>query len=93
MSKPKKPCGANSNIPPGKAGKKQTMHNTITIYLEDSPHEITAGTTLAQLLTDLGHAESDVSTAINGNFIPREERSCVLKSEDMVLCFQAIAGG
>lgn len=72
------------------------MHNTITtitIYLEDTPHEITAGTTLAQLLTDLGHAESDVSTAINGDFIPKEARDRVLQAEDMVLCFQAIAGG
>lgn len=69
------------------------MNRTITIYLEDCPHEITDGTTLEQLLTDLGHDSNDVSTAVNGNFIPREQRDCILQSEDMVLCFQAIVGG
>lgn len=69
------------------------MQNTITIYLEDAPHEVIDGTTLAQLLADLGHGENDVSTAVNGNFIPKDERGYVLQAEDMVLCFQAIVGG
>ena len=67
---------------------------TITIRLEDQPMPIPAGSTLAQLLEQLGHVAQEVSTAINGQFVPRSARdSLVLKEQDQVLVFQAIVGG
>lgn len=35
----------------------------------------TAAATLAELLSDLGYAEGQVATALNGEFIPRRARS------------------
>ena len=67
---------------------------TITIRLEDQPMPIAAGSTLAQLLEQLGHVAQEVSTAINGQFVPRSARdSLALKEQDQVLVFQAIVGG
>ena len=67
---------------------------TITIRLEDQPMPIPAGSTLAQLLEQLGHAEQDVSTAVNGQFVPRSARTALaLQAQDQVLVFQAIVGG
>ena len=67
---------------------------TITIRLEDQPMPIPAGSTLAQLLEQLGHVAQEVSTAVNSQFVPRSARdSLVLKEQDQVLVFQAIVGG
>ena len=67
---------------------------TITIRLEDQAMPIPAGSTLAQLLEQLGHVAQEVSTAVNGQFVPRSARdSLVLKEQDQVLVFQAIVGG
>ncbi len=67
---------------------------TITIRLEDQPMTIAAGSTLAQLVQQLGHAEQDVSTAVNGQFVPRSTRTgLALQAQDQVLVFQAIVGG
>ena len=67
---------------------------TITIRLEDQAMPIPAGSTLAQLLEQLGHVAQEVSTAVNGQFVPRSARdSLVLREQDQVLVFQAIVGG
>lgn len=67
---------------------------TITIRLEDQAMPIPAGSTLAQLLEQLGHVAQEVSTAVNGQFVPRSARdSLALKEQDQVLVFQAIVGG
>ena len=67
---------------------------TITICLEDQPMTVAAGSTLAQLLEQLGHAEQDVSTAVNGQFVARSARAgFFLQAQDQVLVFQAIVGG
>ena len=67
---------------------------TITIRLEDEPMPIPAGSTLAQLLEQLGHVAQEVSTAVNGQFVARSARkSLALKEQDQVLVFQAIVGG
>lgn len=66
----------------------------IVIQLDGRPHALDAGTTLAQLVTALGHEERAVSTAINGDFVPREQRGQrVLTNGDLVLLFQPIVGG
>lgn len=70
------------------------MQATITIHLENGPHTAAAGSHLADLVADLGHEEKAVSTAVNGQFVPRSQRSTTqLQDGDTVLIFQAIVGG
>ena len=67
---------------------------TMTIYLENGPYCAAAGTSLADLVADLGHEEKSVSTAVNSQFVPRSQRSTrLLHDGDTVLIFQAIVGG
>ena len=66
----------------------------ITIQLENGSSSLAAGSSLADLLVELEHEEKAVSTAVNGQFVPRSQRSAtVLQNGDMVLVFQAIVGG
>ncbi len=70
------------------------MPETIRIQLEDGPRDMPAGSSLADLVAALGHEEKAVSTACNGQFVPRSQRSAtVLQAGDQVLIFQAIVGG
>ena len=67
---------------------------SIRIQLEEGPRSIAAGSSLADLVADLGHEEKAVSTAVNGQFVPRSQRnSTALQDGDTVLIFQAIVGG
>ena len=67
---------------------------TVSVELDGAPRTLPAGTTLAALLADLGHAPAAVGTAVNGRFVARGHRDAhVLQSGDQVLCFQAIVGG
>jgi sulfur carrier protein len=67
---------------------------TISLHLDNQPYRVPAGTTLARLVADLGHAPTDVATAINGRFVPRGDRaSLALASNDAVLLFKPIVGG
>ena len=66
----------------------------ITVQLDGKPHELPAGTTLFSLLEALGHAPLSITTAVNGGFVPRSQRSAqLLQSGDVVLLFQPIVGG
>ena len=66
----------------------------ITIQLENGSRSLAAGSSLADLLVELEHEEKAVSTAVNGQFVPRSQRSAtVLQNGDTVLVFQAIVGG
>ena len=66
----------------------------ITVALDGRPHALPAGTTLAALVSLLGHAPVGVTTAINGVFVPRAQRQdWVLSDADAVLLFQPIVGG
>jgi sulfur carrier protein len=68
--------------------------DTITVQLDGRPVPLTAGTTLAELVEQLGHAPQGVSTAVNGLFVARSQRaSCLLQADDAVLLFQPIVGG
>ena len=71
-----------------------TGRATITVRLDKGLHALPACSTLADLVTALGHAPNAVTTAVNGQFVPRAERSaCVLMPDDAVLLFQPIVGG
>jgi sulfur carrier protein len=66
----------------------------ITIHLETGPRPLPAGTTLAALVEQLGHAPQAVTTAVNGDFVARAVRATrVLAEGDQVLLFQPIVGG
>ena len=67
---------------------------TIRIRLEDRGLDLAAGTTLAQLVEQLGHAPDAVSTAVDGQFVARAQRAQrVLQSGETVLFFRPIVGG
>lgn len=66
----------------------------VCIRLDERPHAVAAGTTLADLIAQLGHAETAVASALNARFVARERRRLhVLQSGDTVLLFQPIVGG
>lgn len=76
-----------ANTPPEPAA-------SIRILLEDGARSVAAGSSLADLVADLGHEEKAVSTAVNGQFVPRSQRrSRLLQGGETVLIFQAIVGG
>lgn len=67
---------------------------SITVLLDGQPHPLPAGTALADLVAQLGHAPHAASTAVNGFFVARGQRpACVLQDGDAVLLFQPIVGG
>lgn len=67
---------------------------TLHIQLDGAPHALPAGSTLADVVAQLGHAPDAVSAAVNGAFVARAARSgCVLREGDAVLLFQPIVGG
>lgn len=67
--------------------------DAIDIRLDDRPHRIARGTTLATLVEALGHAPADVASAVNGEFVARAARGRVLEGGDAVLLFKPIVGG
>jgi sulfur carrier protein len=68
--------------------------DSLTILLDGKPHAVPSGTTLEALVAEVGHATQAVSTAINGDFVPRAQRATkVLMAGDTVLLFQPIVGG
>ena len=74
--------------------ESSTATAVITLQLDGQPHRVPAGTTLAQLVEQLGHAPEAVSTAVNGDFLARGQRAArVLGEGDAVLLFQPIVGG
>jgi sulfur carrier protein len=66
----------------------------ITLQIDGQARQVAAGTTLAQLVEQLGHAPESVSTAVNGEFVARGARTGrALGEGDAVLLFQPIVGG
>jgi sulfur carrier protein len=66
----------------------------VSLLLDGKPHSVPADTTLEALVATLGHAPDKVSTAVNGEFVRRDQRdACLLQPGDAVLLFQPITGG
>ena len=66
----------------------------VEVALDGRPHRVRCGTTLAALVSELGHEPRQVTTAVNGTFVRREERAAwVLQAGDAILLFQPIVGG
>ena len=82
------------NAPNRHVGAKVPKADGVPIQLDGQPRLLAAGTTLAALVATLGHADNAVSTAVNGEFVPRGARAGrVLAPGDRVLLFQPIVGG
>jgi len=73
--------------------RPETCGSAIEILLDGRPTPVAPGTTLAALLASLGHEAAAVSTAVNGDFVPRALRERPLAAGDAVLLFQPIVGG
>ena len=66
----------------------------IDLTVDNRPRRAAAGTTLAELVAQLGHQPGDIGSAVNGRFVPRAQRATrELRSDDAVLLFRAIVGG
>lgn len=78
------PATSGSSIPDAPIG----------ITLNGQAIPLGSRTTLAALLKALGQDETGLATAVNGEFVARDERaSCVLEAGDNVSLFGAIVGG
>lgn len=79
---------------PAAAFTTATSTHTIDIDLDGQARTVPAGSSLADLVAALGHAEQAVATAVNQSFVARSQRAqTVLRSGDQVLLFQPIVGG
>lgn len=78
-----------------------TQHQTTTvagsalsIEFNGQPIPLSSRTTLAALLNAMGQDCTGMATAVNGEFVARDERvHCVLNAGDSVTVFRAIVGG
>jgi sulfur carrier protein len=66
----------------------------IPITLNGDPELVPAGCTIEALLRRHHITPGDVGTALNGEFVPRAQRTTrLLQRGDEVTCFQPIVGG
>ena len=66
----------------------------ISIRLNQDAVQLQDGATLATLVASLDKPPAALATAVNGDFVPREQRdACVLKDGDTVMTFEPITGG
>ena len=66
----------------------------IEIRLNGEVIRLEDGTTLAALIASLGQTPAALTTAVNGDFVPRAQRpACCLQPGDAVTTFQPITGG
>jgi len=66
----------------------------VRVTLNGEWHQLPAGSTIEFLLLRAGLVPHEVATALNGSFVPREQRRWqVLRDGDAVVCLQPIVGG
>ena len=76
------------------SGHDDTAALMLNILVNGQAYTFVACSTLANLISELGHAPDGIATALNGEFVARSQRAaCVLRDGDSVACFQAIVGG
>jgi sulfur carrier protein len=64
------------------------------IFINGTPREVAADTTLADLMQLLALGETACATAVNGQFVPRQQRAQThLTQNDQVMTFEPITGG
>jgi len=70
------------------------MTAPIDILLDGQVRCVAEGSSLQQLMDELGLQPADAGTAVNGQFVPRAARAeHHLQPGDSVLLFRAIVGG
>lgn len=70
------------------------LNTAVRVTVNGDPVELAVGTTLADLIAQLGHEPKAVATAVNGEFVARVARADRLLAEGaQVTCFQPIVGG
>ena len=66
----------------------------IAIRLNQDTVQLPDGATLATLVASLDRAPAALATAVNGDFVPRDQREQrVLRDGDAVMTFEPITGG
>jgi sulfur carrier protein len=66
----------------------------ISIRLNQDSLQLPDGATLAALVATLDKPPAALATAVNGDFVPRDQRAqCVLRDGDAVMTFEPITGG
>lgn len=64
------------------------------VFINGTATPCESGCTLAQLLDRLGMPADQCATAINGVFVPRDQRAnSLLNENDHVMTFEPITGG
>lgn len=67
---------------------------SLQVTVNGEPRTLEDSATLADLVAALGQAPQALATAVNGEFVPRGDRSSVqLREGDAVFTFQPITGG
>lgn len=67
---------------------------SLSITFNGQAIPLSSRTTLAALLAALGQDCTGMATAVNGDFVARDERdACVLEAGDSVTVFRPIVGG
>ncbi len=66
----------------------------IALVLNGQPHEMPAGSSLADLVAQLVDTPQALATAVNQEFVARDARAArALQPGDQVFTFQPITGG
>lgn len=84
----------SETIPAPTATASASASASATLRFNGQPVACTASLNLSDLLTAQAVAPERVATAVNGQFVRRDQRSAtVLQAGDEVMTFQAIVGG
>jgi sulfur carrier protein len=71
-----------------------SVQDVFNVHVNGQLHSLRAATTLAGLVDELTAAPHNMATALNGEFVPRNQRAGrILQEGDHITCFQLIAGG
>lgn len=71
-----------------------TAPGPLAITLNGAPHALPPGSSLADLVAAHGLAPEALATAVNGEFVARQQRADrLLQPGDAVFTFQPITGG
>ena len=69
------------------------VSGAFTVWVNGQPHTTTA-CTLHDWVDAQGVLPAALATAVNGTFVPRDQRAqCLLRADDLIVTFQPIQGG
>jgi len=72
----------------------QTSMNASSLSFNGQPQALAVPLNLSELLAQHGISADSVATAVNGQFVQREQRAATaMRPGDEVMTFQAIVGG